>query len=80
MLTLVTSFSCKFETLASLLAFGADVASYSNMLGANHSVTQSQFPQPCIKNGTLDTGFVPNPKNHSDYSLQSFTVNVTTPL
>ncbi|MCJ1409806.1 hypothetical protein MMC19_003889 [Ptychographa xylographoides] len=51
-----------------------------NMLGAAHSVTQSQFPKPCIKNGTFDTQLQPNKGNQTDLIFEFFEVNVTTPL
>jgi plastocyanin len=51
-----------------------------NMLGKAHSVTQSQFPRPCIKNGTFDTQLQPNPGNVTGLIFEEFTVNVTTPL
>lgn len=51
-----------------------------NMLGKEHSVTQSQFAKPCIHNGTFDTQLQLNAKNVSGLIIEEFKVNAATPL
>jgi plastocyanin len=47
----------------------------------NHTVTQSQFAKPCIKNGTFDSGFMANPNATIDpFPQAAMMVMVSTPL
>ena len=51
-----------------------------NFLSQNHTVTQSNFATPCVNNGMMDTGFMPNKDNAtSPPPAVKMQVNVTTP-
>ena len=51
-----------------------------NMLGKEHSVTQSQFARPRIHNGSFDTQLQPNDKNVTGLIFEELEVTVGTPL
>lgn len=51
-----------------------------NFLGLNHTLTQSQFKNPCQKNGSLNTGFNQfNPMNVSGKFVVDFEVDTDKP-